>query len=377
MSHFNLDDLRQRMAALWSDIKASGYNLEELISSEMQEHFRNLTELKNAKEYIKELEEGEKTLQSKNEGLSKEIKIQKKKIDNLPEDFRQLQVDYKQLERRAEFFKGLMERAEERAVDYQNRWQAAQKSKANSEVTEKRIADLEEESYQQKAIIIKLVEENRTASDLFNDIKETGELALKEKDNKLEAMERFVFQTEERYADLEAESDGFEKAYADLLSRVEDENGNCAAALNAAAQRERVAERLKMATVSEARIMSTFYDRCFQILVTYQHIFQQLLSLEGRNSNRVKWLPEDLQLTLHSAQKECEAFKSLHDAFQYENLELDEVREQLLRMAKNAVRMQESLTDIDEDVSKFLSALRQKPDIWTSVRNKLASPLGR
>lgn len=370
MSRSTLGDLRQRMTAVWQEAAISGYRLEDVIPEEMQDHFQNLTELRYAKEYIKDVEERETKLREEKDGLCKALEVEKKKVNELPDDHKQLQHDYKMVEKKAEFYKALMDRAEERANDYHARWQSAQKTQINSEATEMKITALDLENEQLRVNLMKKVQENQAVRDLFHELQARKEAALEEKNTQLTAKQIYITKMEAFYEEQEKENDTLEEKYNGLVQDMENENEDCAAALNLKTERLRIAEKHKMAAVSEVKILAKYYQRALQILHIYRSTFQQLLSLDD---NKIMWLPDDLQVTLASAQRECEDFDIMHEVMQMEGLNEDEVRGELTVLALSAKKMQECLQVIAGDVSSFLQTLRQKPDLRSIIKLKFGS----
>jgi chromosome segregation ATPase len=373
MDPINLGDMIRKISAIWQDAKLKGYKPEDLLPPDMLEHFQNIADLKRAKEYIKEVEEREKVLQCENEGLRTALIAEKKKVEDIPEDYKALQVDYKQLEKRAEYYKDLMKREEERAQTYFTQWKQLSLDRVITSNTDKTVEALEQENEQLKVAIIKLIEENRAAGDLFAQLREHDKATLEEKELQLAAMNNFLFQTESQYQQLEQESDGFEQAYHDLVTRMEDENAGAATALNITTAKMRHMECIQIAAASEARILAEFYNASFRALSVFEEIFHELLCTD-KHEPEIRWLPSDLQHLLHSAGKEVEAFEEVHQMFDLEHLEVDEVRMELIAMANTGKMMHESLQTITFNAKKFLVTLRQKPDIWNFVRRKFRQP---
>ncbi|KAF2792483.1 hypothetical protein K505DRAFT_246551 [Melanomma pulvis-pyrius CBS 109.77] len=367
MPHTEIDVLRKRMETMLTEAKASGHGIKNIIPKEMQDDFYHLRELKAAKEYIKEGEERAKKLQEEKSELAKQLSAAKKAVEELPEDHKQLKIDVGQRELEVTYYKGLMNAAEARANNFQQKWLCSVKEQAQSDEKDNRIETLELECTEHKALIYKLTNENQKATDVFEMLRDQHMNALEQKEKRLMELEKSIKETRDYSKHIEEENEGFEAAYNDLVRRLEAENGDCATALNKAAECIRNMEKEQCAAVSETVILRRFFNRCFSILSIHQGIFQQLLN---NDQQKVIWLPDTLEGELNSSYKECEAFRYVHEAFENEGIQQDMVRDELLGLAISATRMQQLLGAISGDVSHFLIALRQKPDLWLAMRTK-------
>ncbi|KAF2247311.1 hypothetical protein BU26DRAFT_429332 [Trematosphaeria pertusa] len=362
-----LGDLQKRLTAIFTEAKAQYIKPQDVIPPEVQAHFGDLKELKTAREYIKEVEEREMALVDRNEDLEKELKQAKQAVEDLPDDHKQRLIDLQQAQHQIKFYKDLMEYAEQRALNYQAKWQEALKKQATADEAQQKIERLEAECYDHKAVIVKLINENHGAHDIYDSIREKDLKALEDKEVKLMEMEKFVQETEDRYKQVEEEKDQFEQTYDGLIEKLDGETSEVAAALNNTSGRLRVAERLRIATVSEVTPLRKFYESAHSIISIYQHIFQGLLNTE---QPKVQWIPDALRASIDSAAKECEAFYFLRQAIDSEGIESDEVRDQINLLGRSAVRMHGSLEAIAGDVSRFLATLRRRPDVWQLVKMK-------
>ena len=367
-------DLQMQLAALLAQAKAQGFSPDDVLPKEVQEHFINTRELTTAKEYIKEVEEREQRLHDRNEALQQDLKKAKQAVEELPDDHEARLVDLKQAEHHVQFYKNLMTAAEERADKYQQRWQEAIVQQTAAGEKEKKILRLEEEVVDCQATITKLVQDNRSMTDIFEALRAKDLQALENKDMKLMEMEKAICETEGRYKKLEDESERFEETYTDILEQMDTETSNCADAINKSALKLDYAEsamrshdKLRMATVSELQPLRRFYERCFDVLLIHQRLFKQLFSIERQE---VSYVPDALQANLTSATSELEAYRVMRDAMHSEGLECDEVRDQLTALATSANLMHDSLGDITGDVIRFVTQLDKRPDLLTVMRFK-------
>jgi chromosome segregation ATPase len=368
MAYTGISDLRQRMAAILTEAKSQGHKILDVIPEELQDNFYGVKELDMAKKCIKEGEEREKQLQKRNDSLTKKLAATEKAIKELPEDHKQLQIDKGQLMQRVTFYQELKNDAEEQARSATQKLLAALKKEVASDAKDAKIEELEELCTRQTAITFKLTQETQNAGHMFHTLRDNHMLALEKKEIKIVELEKTIKEVQAYSAQIEKESEAFETAYTNLVDRLEEENGDCATALNEALKHIRSLDQVNAAAISEAQILRKFYEHSNTVLLIYQKLFQQLLN----NSQQIIWLPDSLQNTLDKANNECEAFTVIHSAFKIESIPTDRVRENLFGLAVAANNMQENLQVIAGDVAKCLMALRQKPDLWLAIRMKFA-----
>ncbi|KAF2469765.1 uncharacterized protein BDR25DRAFT_370402 [Lindgomyces ingoldianus] len=372
MSSINhLSILRQQMQIAWNEATRNGCQGKDIIPEEMRDHFQDLRELKDMKSYVQECEEREKKLQEENEDLKKQLEAAKKAVEDLPSDHNQLKVDYLQEARRVEFYKGLMEDAEGRAESYRKKLQEVTQKQLAAEQKDRRMERLEQENNQLRDCVTKLRDQLHDDSSNLEALQAEVSKALEEKDAEIATVARAAAEREQAAKAIEEESDSFQQVYNELITRMEDANIDSAQALNRMANRMRSIEKSQIAALTEAKILTHYYDRCFQILLVYRRIFQQLFNPDDQ---QVVWLPDPLFDALNSADKECEQYEVIHEAFEVEGLQHNEVREQLAGLGSSAKKLQVSLRAIAEDVTAFLNALEQKPDFFSGLRNKLGLP---
>jgi chromosome segregation ATPase len=368
-------DLQRQLASLLAQANSQGLNPKDVLPQEVEDHFvHSASELKAAKEYITEVEEREQLLHDCNDALQKELKKAKQAVKDLPADHEARLVDLKQAEHHIKFYKGLMDAAEDRATQYQQKWQEALAQQTAADETENKIHRLERELLDNRITITKLVEENRGMSNIFETLRAKDLRTLENKEMKLMEMEKAIRETEERYQKLEEESERFEQTYTGIVEQMDNETINCADAINKTAvkldhaqSKIRRNEKLRMATVSEIQPLRRFYDRCFDILLIHQRLFVQLFSIER---NEVTYIPDTLVSNLKSATSELEYFHVMRATMESEGVECDVVREQLTALAFSASRVHDSIQSIAADVMRFVTQLDRRPDLLTVMRFK-------
>ncbi|KAF2864977.1 hypothetical protein BDV95DRAFT_600158 [Massariosphaeria phaeospora] len=372
----SIGELQMQIAAVLAEVKSNQHKVQDVIPQEMLDHFQELNELKNAREYIKQAEEREAKLQEQNSELEKELKVAKQAVEDLPGDHMQLKTEYGLMENQADFYKNLATAAEERATKYQQQWQDAQKKQVAADNKQKTIQSLEKELEQEKSIILKLLEENRTIAATYDSMREQDFEKLAAKEEKLMELEHSIADMQEQYQNLEVESDVIEKQLTDVVVSLDTETKTSADAVNSLSNRIQARERhiqacqrRNAATVSEIVPLRNYYDHCYAIIQIYQRIFQSLLLPK---ENKPVWLPDTLQAALDSAYRELEAFHFVHAAMDSEGLGDEElaVKEHIEGVFGTAKKMQGALTGIAEDVKMFLGQLSQKPDLLNVMRMK-------
>jgi chromosome segregation ATPase len=366
MDYTGSGDLRQRMVALLTEAKSQGQQLQDIIPERLQDDFYGVKELCQAKEFIKEGEEREKILQSELETVKKQLAVSKKSVEDLPEDYNQLQIECGQLKGRVEFYLKLKDDAETEARTMNQKLLVALEKQVATDAKDAKIQELEELCARQTAINFELTQETRRTGSLFETLTANHMLALEKKEAKIMDLERIIKKVQQYSVMIEKESEGFEAEYTGLVARLEKVNGDCATALHDALKDTRALGQINAAAVSEAHILRKFYDHANNVLLIYQKIFQQLLN----NNQQIIRLPDSLQKTLDKAHRECEAFAIIHGALKIEGILDDRVLEELFGLSVSANKMQQSLQAIAGDVSKFVMALRHKPDLLLAIRMK-------
>ncbi|PWS22100.1 hypothetical protein DKP78_20145, partial [Enterococcus faecium] len=86
----SLGDFQKRMLAIVTEAESQGHKINDVVPSEVQEHFQDLKDLRTAKDYIKEYDEREKKYQYQIEDLEKQLKDAKTAVESLPDDHKQL-----------------------------------------------------------------------------------------------------------------------------------------------------------------------------------------------------------------------------------------------------------------------------------------------
>jgi chromosome segregation ATPase len=347
---------------------------EDVLPQEVQGHFSSNTELTTAREHIKGLEERDQDLTKRNEALQEEAKEAKQAAKDLPADHEARLVDLKQAEHHVTFYRGLMEQAEERATKYKKKWEEAIARQTKVDDAQNKIQSLEKEVAEHEATIVKLNNENRDVSDLFDAERAKYLQTLENKEKKLIETEKTIRERDEELKELRIQNNHFEETYTGLLALMESETGDATAAVNKKALKLERAEaqiaesdRLRMAIVSEIKPLRNFYERCFDVLLIHQRLFKQLFSVQH---DEVTYVPDTLALSLEAATEDLSKFSVVHDAMEAGNIANDEVRKQLTTFEINARRMHDTLKTITGDVVQFVEQLDKRPDLMAVMRYK-------
>ena len=367
MHHSNLGDLRQRMVAITTEAKKNGHKIEDIVPEEMLDRFQNLNALKNAKDYIKEVEDREKHLQEENESLKKRLAIAEKVAEDILEDRKQFQIDSEQQSRQVEFLRELQQGAEANVSLYKSKYLELLKVQASSDEKDLKIKELEKECQRYQSVISKLTKESHSTAKVIDTIREQKEHALEKKETRIMELEKSLKDLEAYSKSVEDESERFEALYQDLMQRLEAENRDCAATINKEAEKMHKLAKERCAAVSEAVILRRFYEHCVDVLQDYQKIFRQLLN----DKQQVIELPDSLEFSLDSTRREYEALFQIHTAFENEGIEMCAVRKELEGIAVAAILMQDKLHAIADDAADFLMVREEKPALWETMRMKI------
>ncbi|KAH7389948.1 hypothetical protein BKA66DRAFT_510946 [Pyrenochaeta sp. MPI-SDFR-AT-0127] len=352
------DEVRKQFSSILAIVRAEGYSIEEVMPEEMQDYFQQMTALKSAHTYIKEMESRESNLLAENRSLRQKLKAKEETADQ-SEEFKALKVDLQQAQHQIDFQKELTNEATERAARYQRKLLDAVKSQVVASHAVAKIERLEVELYNQRAAYQNLVKENANAAELAENQHLQDQNLIAEKDRKLMAL---ATHTEA----VEAESDQFSEAFTTLIDTLESEHSKTAAVLNDKAILLQQTERKYSAIVSELTPLNRFYERAFIILGIYQSIFQ---TLSNPSSRAIMSMPQTLDELLDSAANDLYLYQGVHQELRSDSLAEEQVCVQLDGIADNATLMFNSLSAIKDDVAGFLARLRNQPRAWAAMKN--------
>ncbi|KAF2119979.1 hypothetical protein BDV96DRAFT_641845 [Lophiotrema nucula] len=345
-------DLRKQLAAICSQAHSNNINFADIIPHEMQDHFSSLRELTAAKAYVKEVEEREKALQSENATLKTDLHGAKQAVADLPDDHKQLKVDLKQAEGRIQFYQGLKEDAEATAESYRRKMVSAMSKQTDSEQAMARIKSLEQECQDLRNSAFKKVKDNRDLLDMLEKAEDKHQKALSEVQAQLQKTCEQLSTQEAHLAALEEESDVFERTTGDVLSRMTEEADEVATVVNTQTDYIRHVQACEAAAATEARFLARWLKGFHSISVSYQKVFRDLVELGTQGK---VYLPAHLEASIASAKQELDAFDTMSDALNMEDLDNESVKEtrmELAAMAHSAHNLQALMGTILMQIKK-------------------------
>jgi chromosome segregation ATPase len=193
------DELQMQLSQVLSTVESQGYKMEDVIPEEMQDHFQDMTALKEARQYIKDADAREKDLQVEINDLLAKLEVKQAEIDDQPEEFKALVVDLQQEKRSVDYYKGLADDSQARAERYQRKLADAAKQQTATDEANQTIQRLRAELEDQRAITVKLSQEYRT-----NDkIAEAKDALIAEKEVNMTTILTYTHQLEKEKLQLE------------------------------------------------------------------------------------------------------------------------------------------------------------------------------
>jgi chromosome segregation ATPase len=195
-------DLQKQISQVLSTVQLQGYKIEDVIPEEMQDHFQEMTSLKEARQYITEVEARERDLQVENTKLLKKLEIKQAEIDNQPEEFKTRTVDLQQAKRSVDYYKGLADDSQVRVDRYQRKLADAAKQLNVTDEANRTIQRLQAELEDQRVIRVQLEQEYR----MNEKIAEGKDAIIAEKDVRLASILTYLHQLERDKAQLRLNS---------------------------------------------------------------------------------------------------------------------------------------------------------------------------
>lgn len=362
-------DIQKQLLQVISIINAQGYDLEDVMPDEMRDYFQDMTALKEARTYIKDIESREKELQAKNASLLMELKSKQAKIDEQPLEFKAMNVDLQQSQHQIDYYKGLADNAQIRAERYQRKFAEAFKLQTTADDDARKIQRLERDLIDREAAIYKLIVENRATTDLYEAQHEEHLRIIEEKNHKITAMINHYNQLEAETAEAiedhvkvsEVHDSLIDTLEQDSMTTVEAFNLNSAKLLN----RLDLSDQVHSTIASELALLHSFYEHTFSILDIYQFIFQ---NLSDPTSRIIPSIPKSLDEIMDAANDKLYSWQHVSADLHAHNSVQGEVLCQVDDMVNVAARIYTSLESIKDFVSGFLDRLRSDPDALTTTK---------
>ncbi|KAH7108695.1 hypothetical protein B0J11DRAFT_586817 [Dendryphion nanum] len=361
MSTLSVGDIRQRMAALWKEARASGHKFEDMFPTEMQSQLQYKAEANKARDYINQLTEREKNLQQQVKDITIVLKSEKKKVDDLPADHLQLKVDFEQQKNQIEFYRELKKNAETRADKFEQRWKDAMKDRKTIDDAETTIQNLRAQTQQQQREILELTQKHCKDADLFESLRASEQQIIHEQDGQLQELVHELNQERAKVLQLEDDYRYNKKITSRLIEDMDNE-------LAETFEQWRAAQRLQNASYSEAKMIATYFKSSSHLLVSYQDLLRDILTMDQISINRI---PADLERSISNTRRDCDVLQILDDAYRIEGVELNDVRGQLTAMIESARKTQTVLEETMIDLQKFLTTIPASPKWWIVMRNKM------
>ncbi|KAH6872704.1 hypothetical protein BKA58DRAFT_456292 [Alternaria rosae] len=354
-----LGDMKKQLSDIVANVKTKGYQIEDAIPDELRDHFKELSELKIAREFIREIQDREQDLQIHNNVLRAKIKEKEAEIDDQPAEFKALKVDLQQAHRQIEYYRELAEDSRRRAERYERELSLAVTDQAASDEVIARAERLQKELEQLRCTILQLQAENERAAETFTNLRAHDAAIIAANEAKFATILSHT-------SEVENESEQFSETFTTLIHNLESEVLSASASLNDKAALVQKTETLYNAIVSEAVPLDRFFSRAFRILNIYQILFQ---SLSDPNRSSTSSLPLELDPLMEGARQDLYVYEQVHQTMCEEpGLAGERARAHLNGIAKSANEMMQSFNSIKADVAMFLARLNREPGTWAAMR---------
>jgi hypothetical protein len=362
-----LGELRKRVSAAVEEAGAQGLDILEIIPEEVQDHFQNLGELNEVKEYIKEADARVSDLQNRVAEMENKLKEAEQAVKDMPTDHEGRLMDLNTAKQGVEFYKNLYNSSEERAQTLQTKWQALVKKQSIADHAQLRVEQLELESIEQKKIITNMVNAQSVLQNMVATMTKTHEQAMDMKKLQIRDMElaaeagaKYLKEKEER---LDREQEVILETYGDLL----EESGDVVAKYNIQSIQKRNLEMMYSHTRSEVTSLLKVYGRFVQVLGEYKPFFQHIMKLTKPDSFD-GYLSDYHWDALRDAGSELEALNAFHESM--DDQSGDQLHAELGTLAQSAQSMRDTLVSIGHIFTRSESVSTQSSGMWTSFRFK-------
>lgn len=382
-------DIQRQLAQLMGTIRAEGHKLEDGLPEEMQYHFQDMIALKDAREYIKDLEARENDLQDKVATHLSELQAKQDEIDNMPTEHKSALVDLEQAEGRARFYQHLLEDAVNRAERYQRDLVEALQAQAVANQDSIKMSRLEREVADREAAILKLVDENRKMADLqelereqhcatleeqalvHSAQREQDHKAIDELRSELDSAHTLIHELEDENIQAVELSDGVTAGYDSILSVLEGESGDVTAALNrhstALLIQQHDNDLFYSAISTEFGPVTGFYQHAVALLHEFEAVFKSIADPEV---SVLPSFPSSLDTQLKAAHEQLNTFDIAFNALDTEGLPQGKVKGQVQGVITSGRTMYKSLTNMRGDITAFVERLRSRPDVWLAIKGR-------
>jgi myosin heavy subunit len=379
-------DYQKRLAALMSAAAADNLTFEDILPAEIEERFKELTELKQARVFIAELELRETELQTVNETLQNEVEKKQKAIDNLPDDHVARLTELHQAYRQIELHKQTEVHLNERAERYRQQLDDnVGKQHANTSAAAK-IEALQAQVEHQQGTIAKLMDDNRKSEAIYKQLRESDKHTLESKTEQLAKKEALIAQLHQQIDDatdtlltlkecdplaVQEENVGLlsrnlslseeNKALQDQYTMVKEQLGE----ILATGQDGRKAQ-LFAAAISETKTLNRFFLNAFEVLKAFSCSFQTTPM-----RSIIEFHLDAAQEALAGCRAVKEAVRPDTDGAGDHDLEEYTLCKELDSMAVSAGVAMDSLEAVHGGFWKFINRLSEDPKVLSEVNAEL------
>ncbi|KAH7406757.1 hypothetical protein DE146DRAFT_599057, partial [Phaeosphaeria sp. MPI-PUGE-AT-0046c] len=305
-------DIQRQFSQLMGTINTQGYNLEDVIPAEMQDHFQDMVALKEALSYIKEVEAREEDLQESNNDLLAQLQAKQTEIDNLPNDFKALKIDLQQSQNRIDFHKGIADRESQRAAQYQSKFEKACRQQIETAEDARRIQQLERHLSEREDSLFKLLQENTNIRGVYEDKLDEASKLSDEQDATIAMLRNRVVQLEAEAIQEREIADEVTDTCHSLIDSVGQESSTAAEVINTKSIqlfRERKSnDHFHSAVVSELAPLNAFYHHAFAVLEAYRSTLENALVSKDLAHGG---MPHAIDAMMNSANDQLDFYKHL------------------------------------------------------------------
>jgi hypothetical protein len=360
-----LGDLQKQLSEIVVNARTQGYKMEDVIPEEMHDHFKQIGELRAAREYIQEMQARENDLQAENNDLQAKLREKESEIDDQPADFKALKVDLQQAHRQIEYYRELSEDSRRRAERYQTELSLAVTDQAAANEAIARAERLEKELDQHQCTVRQLLAENERAAETFANLRAHDATLIAANEAKFAAILSHT-------SEVENESEQFSETFTTLIHDLESEILSASASLNDKAALAHRTETLYNAIVSEVAPLDRFFSRAFRMLHVYEILFR---SLSNPSASSIASLPLELDPLMEEASQDLYVYGEVHRTVcEDAGVAGEQIRTHLNGISKSANDMMESFGSVKADVATFLARLKKDPSTWAAMKAKFGMP---
>jgi myosin heavy subunit len=358
---YSLGSMQQQISQTLTAAKTQGYKVEQVIPEELQVQSQEMTELKAAREFIKDLESRKQDLLIQNANLSNKLRSKQDEIDNPPAEIESLKMDLQQAHRDTAFYKDLAQNAERRAERYLRKLDSTVQAHVASDKAAATIERLQAHVEYQQTIIARLQSENFKQAQLFDQLR-AGDMQVMAENNRKAAAAL------QEASWVEFESEQVTEVYDGLIDTIETSHADTTALLNTRTALLHHQETLYSGIVSEVTPLTRFFTRALAVLQIYQVLFQTLSDPE---SSGITSLPPQIDTLLSNAAEDLKQYVVVHAALS--GFPEERVRNQLHELSGSANGMLSSFRYINRDVHTFLQRVKSDPIVRAALKAKSMS----